>query len=183
MQRLRAEVVAFSTGSGALGGSQRRDDEDLLVVLPTGLPTLSMLGLLLCREAAAWRGRFSRFLSGVCCFVMPAAVLDATSDRASSMSKLSALLMLPVMEGHSLLLQMLPPCSLRRASASKFSSCGMCCAAARSCSCLSVTSSRARKSNLLSALKLAASSLGINICGLYTAASLFVPGCRQNQKL
>lgn len=46
---------------------------------------------------------------------MLVAVLDAASEMLSSMSKLSALLRVPVMEGHSLLLQMLPPCSLRRA--------------------------------------------------------------------
>lgn len=158
-------VVASTTGSAAaLGGSHRQEDGDLLVVLMTGLPMLSMLGLLLWREAAARRGRFMRLLSGVSCFAMPAAVLEVqvASDVASSMSKLSALLRLPVTEGHSLLLQMLPPCSLRRASASKLSSCGMCCAAARSCSCLSVTSSRAWRSSRLIALKLAASSLGIN---------------------
>ena len=53
MQRSSVDAVASSTGSGALGGSHRRDEEDLLVVLPTGLPMLSTLGLLLCREAAA----------------------------------------------------------------------------------------------------------------------------------
>ena len=158
------ELVASTMGSAALGGSHRREDGDLLVVLMTGLPMLSMLGLLLWREAAAQRDKLMRFLNGVCCIALPAAVLEVqvASDMVSSMSKLSALLRLPVTEGHSLLLHMLPPCSLRRASASKFSSCGMCCAAARTCSCLSVTSSRACRSSLLMALKLAASSLGMN---------------------
>ena len=53
MQGSSVDVVALSTGSGALGGSRRRDEEDLLVVLPTGLLTLSTLGLLLCSKAAA----------------------------------------------------------------------------------------------------------------------------------
>ncbi len=46
---------------------------------------------------------------------MATLVLEVASDMLSSMSKLSALLRVPVTEGHSLLLQMLPPCSLRKA--------------------------------------------------------------------
>ena len=103
-------LAVLTAGSAGVKGSLILLTADLLM-----LPMLSMLPVLLWCEDAPRGGLPRRLRRGVICLLWFAAVLEAASDMASPMlPKLSALLSVPVTDGHSLLPQMLPPLSWRR---------------------------------------------------------------------